>query len=405
MTPTALVTGIGVTAPNGLGTDAFWTATLSGVNGIGKLTRFDPDQYPMRLAGEIPGFAVADHLPTRLIAQTDRMTQLSLVAAEWAVADSGADLGGLSPFEMAVTTSAASGGFEFGQRELEKLWRQGPSHVSTYMSFAWFYAVNSGQISIRHDLRGPMSVFVGDQAGGIDAVAHARRAVRKGAKLVLTGGVDGSLSPYGWAAQLATGRLSPSPDPRRAYLPFSAEACGYVPGEGGAMLVVEDAGRARARGAGGYAEIAGYGSTFDPPPASEREPGLRRAAELALADAGLGADDVDVVFADAAGVPELDQVEALALAKIFGPHAVPVTAPKTMTGRLYSGGAALDLATAALSIRDGVIPPSINIGQPAAKYELDLVTDAPRRIAVRTALVLARGWGGFNSAMVLKKPS
>ncbi|MGH3931265.1 MAG: ketosynthase chain-length factor [Pseudonocardiaceae bacterium] len=401
MNSPVVVTGIGVTAPNGLGAQEYWSATLRGRSGIGRITRFDPTPYPSRLAGEVPGFIVRDHLPSRLIPQTDHMTQLALVAADWALADAGARPDELAEFEMGVITASSSGGFEFGQNELRALWSKGSQYVSAYQSFAWFYAVNTGQISIRHGLRGPSGVLVTDQAGGLDAVAQARRQIRKGSALIVSGGVDGSICPWGWVAQLASNRLSTSDDPDRAYLPFDADATGHVPGEGGALLIIEDAEAARERGARQvYGEIAGYGATFDPRPGSGREPGLRRAIELALADAARTAADVDVVFADAAGLRELDRIEAEAIAGVFEPHGVPVTAPKTMTGRLYSGAAALDVVTALLSIRDGLIPPTINI-VPAPEYRLDLVIGSPRAASVYTALVLARGECGFNSALVV----
>lgn len=189
---------------------------------------------------------------------------------------------------MGVVTAAGSGGVEFGGNELRKLWGQGAKHVSAYQSFAWFYAVNTGQISIRNGLRGPSGVLVTEQAGGLDAVAHARRQLRKsGVRLLVTGGVDSSLCPWGWAAHLAGGELSTAEDPDRAYLPFSADADGHVAGEGGALLVLEDEDSARARGARTvYGELAGYGATFDPRPGSGREPGLRRAIDTALSDAG-----------------------------------------------------------------------------------------------------------------------
>jgi act minimal PKS chain-length factor (CLF/KS beta) len=302
---------------------------------------------------------------------------------------------------MGVITASSSGGFEFGQNELRALWSKGSQYVSAYQSFAWFYAVNTGQISIRHGMRGPSGVLVTDQAGGLDAVAQARRLIRKGSALIVSGGVDGSICPWGWVAQLAGDRLSTSDEPDRAYLPFDADASGHVPGEGGALLITEDAEAARGRGARQiYGEIAGYGATFDPRPGSGREPGLRRAIEIALTDAKFTAADVDVVFADAAALPELDHIEAEAIAGVFGPHGVPVTAPKTMTGRLYSGAAALDVVAALLSIRDGLIPPTTNV-VPAAEYRLDLVIGQPRTTSVRAALVLARGAGGFNSALVV----
>lgn len=401
MTATAVVTGMGVAAPNGLGTEAFWAATLSGRSGIDRITRFDPTQYPARLAGEVSGFRAEDHLPGRLLPQTDHMTRMALVAADWALADAGVDPARLPEFGMGVTTASSSGGFEFGQRELEKLWRDGPRHVSAYQSFAWFYAVNTGQIAIRHGMRGPSSVLVSDQAGGLDALGQARRQIRKGSTLVVSGGVDSGLCPWGWVAQLASGRLSVNDDPTRAYLPFDADASGYVPGEGGAVLVVEDARSARRRSCRVYGEVAGYAATFDPRPGSGREPGLRRAIELAIADADAAPSDVDAVFADAAGTPELDREEAMAIATVFGPCGVPVAAPKTMTGRIYSGGAPLDVAAALLAIRDGVIPPAVHVVA-ADHYELDLVAWPPRRVPVRTALVLARGHSGFNSALVLR---
>jgi minimal PKS chain-length factor (CLF/KS beta) len=401
-TARAVVTGIGVTAPNGLGTEAFWEATLDGRSGIGPVRRFDAGGYPAKLAGEVPGFVAEDHLPGRLIPQTDHMTRLALVAADWALADAAVTPGEWAQFDMGVVTASSAGGFEFGGNELRKLWAKGGQYVSAYQSFAWFYAVNTGQISIRNGMKGPSGVVVSDQAGGLDALAQGRRAIRKGSRLIVSGGVDGSICPWGWIAQIAAGRLSGGEDPATAYRPFDAQADGYVPGEGGALLVLEEAGSARARGARVYGEIAGYGATFDPRPGSGREPGLRRAILTALADADLTPADVDVVFADAAGVPELDQAEATAIADVFGPRGVPVTAPKTMTGRLYSGAASLDTAAALLSIRDGVIPPTVNVA-PAPGYGLDLVTGRPRTAPVDTALVLARGYGGFNSALVVRR--
>ncbi|MER7042552.1 ketosynthase chain-length factor [Streptomyces microflavus] len=398
-TPRAVVTGIGITAPNGLGTEAYWDAVRVGKSGIGRITRFDPSQYPARLAGEVPGFTASEHLPSRLMAQTDHMTRLALVATDWALADAGVVPADLPAYSMGVVTASSSGGFEFGQGELQKLWAEGSQYVSAYQSFAWFYAVNSGQISIRNGMKGPSGVVVSDQAGGLDALAQARRQIRKGTSLVVSGSVDASICPWGWVAQLAGGRLATGDDPDSAYVPFDAAAAGHVPGEGGAILIMEDEAAARERGATVYGHIAGYGSTFDPAPGSGRPPGLRKAIELALTDAGLVAADIDVVFADAAAVPELDRAEAEALNAVFGPRGVPVTAPKTMTGRLYSGAAPLDVATAFLAMREGLVPATVNV-EPDPAHQLDLITGQPRVLPVRNALVLARGHGGFNSAVV-----
>ncbi|HZR51996.1 MAG TPA: ketosynthase chain-length factor [Streptosporangiaceae bacterium] len=401
---TALVTGIGIASPIGSGVGPYWDAALGGTRGISPITRFDAAKYRVRLAGEVRDFEPAELLPTRLMPQTDHMTRMSLVAAEWALADAGVRPAELPEYEMAVVTGATAGGYDFGQRELQKLWGLGPDHVSTYQSFAWFYAVNTGQISIRHGMRGPGAVIVTEQSSGLDAVGHARRQLRKGSRVAVTGGIDSSLCPWAWVAHLVAGQLSERDDPASAYLPFDASACGHVPGEGGALLVLETAESAAQRGAARcYGEIAGYAATFG----SRREdsaPALGRAAALALADAGMTAADIDVVFADAAGQPALDETEARVIAELFGPHGVPVTAPKTMTGRLYAGGAALDLATALLAITHDQIPPTVNVRDVPERYRIDLVREA-RSLPVRAALVLSRGRGGFCSAVVAREYS
>ncbi|WP_406636067.1 ketosynthase chain-length factor [Amycolatopsis sp. WGS_07] len=397
-----VVTGIGVVAPNGVGTAEYWAATLRGRSGLGRISRFDPAGYTTRIAGEVDA-AVGERLSGRMLPQTDHMTRLALLAADEALADAHADPRSMAEYAAGVVTAASGGGFEFGQKELQALWSKGGSYVSAYQSFAWFYPVNTGQIAIRHGMRGPGSALVAEQAGGLDAVAKARRRIRDGTALMVTGGVDGSLCPWSLLCMTRSGRLSRTEDPRLAYRPFDLRADGYVPGEGGALLVIEDPAAARERGVTDpYGEIAGYAATFDPAPGRGGEPGLRRAIEMALADAGTEPADVDVVFADAVGEPESDRLEAETLAALFGPRGVPVTAPKTMTGRLLGGGAPLDVATALLAIRESVIPPTVHNGHNSYSEAIDLVTGSPRQANLRTALIVARGYRGHNSALVVR---
>lgn len=403
---TAIVTGIGIVAPNGIGTEEYWAATLAGTSGIAGITRFDPTPYPVQLAGEITGFDAAAQIPARLLVQTDRWTHLALHATGLALADARADTSSLPEYEMAVVTASSSGGTEFGQHEIERLWQLGPDHVTAYQSIAWFYAATTGQVSIRHQMRGPCGVIATEQAGGLDALGQSRRLLREDAALVVTGGTDASLCPYGLVAQLTTGLLSRSADPARAYLPFDPAASGYLPGEGGAILIVEDAARPRAGRPQPYGELAGYAAGFDPAPDSGRPPVLAAVIGAALADAGLVPGDIGVVFADAAGVPALDEAEAQAISSVFGACGVPVTAPKTMTGRLYAGGGALDVATALLALRHGVIPATTGVRALAhGCRQIDLVRGKPRTAPLRAALVLARGFSGFNAAVVLCAPA
>ncbi|WP_054044441.1 ketosynthase chain-length factor [Alloactinosynnema sp. L-07] len=405
MSPTtAVVTGLGIVAPTGLGIEEHWQAVLAGKSGIGRITRFDPSEYPTKLAGEVAGFTAKGRVPGRLIPQTDHWTHMALFAAESSLADAGVDPTQLPEFEMAVVTSSSSGGTDFGQHEMERLYQNGPSWVGAYQSIAWFYAATTGQISIRHGMRGPCGVLCAEQAGGLDAIGQARRLLRTQSQLVVTGGTDSSLCPYGLVAQLPTGLLSTSDSSDRAYLPFDTEAAGYIPGEGGAILVTERETTATARGLGkGYGTILGYAAGFDQSERTDRKPVLAGVIRRALDDAQLNTSDIDVVFADATADPRLDRIEADAITEVFGARGVPVTAPKTLTGRLFGGGAPLDVATALLALRDGVIPFTAGPNRLANGIDIDLVLNTPREASLRHALVVARGYGGFAAAMVVGK--
>ncbi|MFE3824908.1 ketosynthase chain-length factor [Streptomyces sp. NPDC059092] len=405
-TPRAVVTGISAVAPGGLGRKAFWDGVLEGRGGLGPVTHFEAGGFPVRTVGEVFDDGTLPGVAPRLAVQTDRWSQFALLAADEALADARVRPEDFSPYDLGVITASSSGGNAFGQREIAALWSKGPRHVGPYQSIAWFYAATTGQLSIRHGMKGPCGVVVAEQAGGLDAIGQARRALLHGdAKIVLTGGTEAPLSPYALTCQTTSGRLSTSADPERAYLPFDEAACGHVPGEGGAILVLESEDSARERGVEApYGEIAGYAATFDPAPGipeTGSPTALRRAVLLALADARVAPEEVDVVFADAAATPELDRAEARCLAEVFGARGVPVTAPKARYGRLYAGGAPLDVVTALLSLREQVIPPTGPAAVADPAYRIDLVTQ-PRQARLRTALVLARGHGGFNSAVVVR---
>jgi len=406
----AVITGIGVIAPNGIGTDAWWAATTAGTSGIGRITRFDPSRYATQFAGEVDGFEAVDYIARRLTMQTDRWTWMGLAAAGMALDDASFRPAEHDPYSMGVITASSSGGNEFGQVEIQALWSKGASHVGAYQSIAWFYAATTGQISIRYGMKGACGVVVSEGAGGLDALAHGRRAVLRGVDTIVSGGVEAPIGPYALTCQMATGRLSSIAE-ATAYRPFDERATGYVPGEGGAILLIEDLESARRRGATSiYGEILGYGATHDghhpwslPPDARQ----LTRAVALALRDARIEPEEIDVVFADGAGSRGWDDLEEQALHAALGAHAanVPVSVPKTMTGRMYAGGASLDVASALFSMRHGVIPPAVHVDRPAAGCGLDIVREASRAADVRTALVVARGYGGFNSALVLRRTS
>ncbi|MFI7426272.1 beta-ketoacyl synthase N-terminal-like domain-containing protein [Micromonospora sp. NPDC049836] len=405
MTARAVVTGIGVVAPTGVGADVHWDAVLAGTRRIGPITLFDPAGYPTRVAGEVPEFDPAGFSDTRQRVQTDRWTHLGFAATRLALADAGLPEQSPDPYQWAVTLASSSGGNLFGQRELQRLWG-GPSRtVGAYQSIAWFYAASVGQLSIRHQLKGPCGVTVSESAGGLDSLAHAVRTIRRGTPLVVAGATECPLSPYALACQLRSGLLSDVADPERAYRPFDAGATGYVPAEGGAVFVVEELGHALARGARIYGEITGWAATHDAAPTDpDGEPDpthYARALRLALDRAAVRPHDVDVIWPDALGVPAYDRAEAAALRAVFGPTTPPVTTQKPLTGRAHQGGSALDAATALLAFQHGLLPASAGPEQPAPGCELTFLR-RPRPPRSRIALVGARGFDGFNSALVLR---
>ncbi|TLQ47429.1 beta-ketoacyl synthase N-terminal-like domain-containing protein [Streptomyces marianii] len=400
-----VVTGIGVVAPNGVGADAFWKSTREGISVLDHITREGCDHMPVRVAGEVRGFDPESLVEERYLVQTDRFTHFAMAAADMALADARITSGDYSesPFAVGVVTAAGSGGGEFGQRELQRLWGQGSRYVGPYQSIAWFYAASTGQISIRGGFKGPCGVVASDEAGGLDALAHAARAIGRGTDAVVIGAAEAPLAPYSLVCQLGYRELSTSEDPERAYRPFTSAASGFVPAEGGAMLVVEEESAARRRGAAVRAVVAGHAATFTGASRwEESREGLAQAIRGALAEARCAPEEIDVVFADALGIPDADRAEALALADALGTHGrrVPVTAPKTGTGRAYCGAPVLDTAAAVLALQDGVVPPTPNVFDVC--HELEVVTGRPRPAELRTALVLSRGLMGSNAALVLR---
>ncbi|MYS11154.1 ketosynthase chain-length factor [Streptomyces sp. SID6041] len=401
----AVVTGIGVIAPNGLRSDAYWKSVREGLGVLDRITREGCGDLPLKVAGEVRGFDAAALIEERFLVQTDRFSHYAMAAAQLAVDDAG--LGHddpEEPFSIGVVTAAGSGGGEFGQRELQKLWGQGSKFVGPYQSIAWFYAASTGQISIRGGFKGPCGVVASDEAGGLDGIAHAARAVRRGTGAVIVGAAEAPLAPYSMVCQLGYPELSTVEDPDRAYRPFTAGACGFVPAEGGGMLVVEDESRARDRGAVVRAVVAGHGATFTGASRwEESREGLARAIRVALDEAGCAPEEIDVVFADALGVPDADRAEALAIADALGSHAarVPVTAPKTGIGRAYCGAPVLDTAAAVFAMEHGVVPPTPNVFDIC--HDLDLVMSRARAAELRTALVLSRGLMGSNAALVVRR--
>lgn len=404
MSRRAVITGVGVVSPSGMSSEQHWDTITSGENKIAPISLFDASGYSTTIAGELQGFDPKDHVDGRLMVQTDRWTWMGFAAMDQAIADSGLDLAEMDPYEVSVGMASSSGGNQFGQKELQRLWSQPERTVGAYQSIAWFYAATVGQLSIKHQAKGPSTVLVSESVGGLDSLAHAARTINGGASVVFAGGLEAPLSPYALSCQLRSGRLSSSDDPKSAYLPFDVDAAGFIPAEGGAVLIVEELERAVARNAPIYAEITGWGATHDGEHTVRGSGGSRRqharAMRLALDRAEVDASEVDVLVPDALGVPENDVTEAGAIDDVFGSGGVAVTTNKSLTGRMYQGGAAMDVVTALLAMNKQTLPVATGPKRPAPGCELNFVPET-KAADVDVAMVVAQGFDGFHSSVVL----
>jgi minimal PKS chain-length factor (CLF/KS beta) len=401
----AVITGMGVVSPSGSTLDEHWATVQDGQHRLAPISAFDAGRYPTQLAGEVRGLDFASLIEGRVAVQTDRWTWMALLGTEYALADAGLDLSTLDPYDLSVVLASSSGGNAFGQRELQRLWSDPARTVGAYQSIAWFYAASVGQVSIRYQAKGPSNVLLSESAGGLDSLAHAARLVRRGVPVVLAGGMEAPLSPYALACQLRSGRLSTEPSAEQAYQPFDAAASGYVPGEGGVVFVVEELESALARDAPIiYGEILGAAATHDAahtgwaPADNHRH--YAAAMRLALERAGRESDEVDLVIPDAVGLPTQDRDEMVAIDEVFGGRPVPVSTHKPLVGRMYQGGSALDAATALLAIRHRTMPRSVVPRQPAPGCALNF-TSGGDQAQLDTTLIGARGFDGYNSALVL----
>ena len=406
----AVITGIGVITPAGIGVADFWKGMVSGQSFIGPITTFDPARFTSKVAGVVENFEPEAFLDPRIVIQTDRWTQFDLVCASQAMQDAGLQPQDEDPTKFGAVFAAGTGGNEYGQQQLHICGSQGPKHVSVYLSIAWFYAASIGQVSICNKIRGYGRNICAEAAGGPIAMGHAARIIAQGTcDVVAVGGCEAPLTPYTFASHQASGLLSSESGPY-PYRPFDATRSGPVVGEGGAGFCVESKAHALKRDAHIYAEVAGWGQSFDG--VLSREPAengraYARALSQALSMAQLQPSDIDWIICDGLGTQGGDISEAKALQSVFGDAllTIPASAPKSMIGRLFNGASTVDMASALLGMQEDTVLPTVGMMHPDANCPLDCVPHQARSRQVRNVLVGARGFGGFNSAIILKRPA
>ena len=408
-----VVTGLGTINPVGHTVDDTWKNLLSGTSGIGLVERVDVSDIPSKIAGEVKDFEVTDHIPKRMARRMDRNAQLLWVAARDALADAGIEYEEDDPeaYRTGVMVGTGIGGVESFEQEIDTLFHTGPHRVSPFGIPKIIANIAGGQVSIDFNLYGPNSTVVTACAAAGNAIGDAGEIIKRGAAdVMVAGGADAAITRFAMAGFAQARALSTNnEDPEGASRPFDADRDGFVMGEGGGILILEEREHALARGADVYAELVGYGMSADayhvtlPRPGGD---GAARAMQGALDHARLDITDISVINAHGTSTQANDATETAAIKTVFGDHAynIPASSTKSMTGHLLGGAAAIEAIAAILTIRDGVIPPTINYTTPDPECDLDYVPNEAREAKVATVMSNSFGFGGHNVALIFKGP-
>ncbi|MGH0034357.1 MAG: beta-ketoacyl-ACP synthase II [Myxococcota bacterium] len=409
-----VVTGMGCVTPLGLDVARTWEAAIAGESGVRTITHFDPSDYPVRFAGQLPGETPADlelgAMSTKDIRRTDRGILYAVAASIQAVAQAGLDLAGdaVDPLRVGTAIGSGIGGLGTLLENHHTLLAKGPRRVSAFTIPMAIANMPSGVVSIHHGLRGPNFCHVSACATGAHSIGESARLIARGeADAMVAGGTEAPIFDLAVAGFAAMRALSARNDePERASRPFDVDRDGFVMGEGAGVMVLESLEHARRRGATPLAEVSGYAATADAThlaaPQEEGE-GIVRCMRLALEDAELAPEAIDHVNAHATSTPAGDPIEARALRTVFGGHVdrLPVSATKSMTGHLLGAAGAVEAILCVRALQSSCLPPTINLDRVDADCELDHVLAKARPAAVRHVLSNSFGFGGTNACLVL----
>ncbi|MGQ9691972.1 MAG: beta-ketoacyl-ACP synthase II [Thermaceae bacterium] len=403
-----VITGLGPVSPIGVGAEAFHQAQLQGKSGIRRITRFDPKDLPVQIAGEVEVDPEA-FIDKRELRRLDRFVQLALIAAELALRDAGLEVDGLDPRRVGTLVGSGIGGMETWEAQSRVLLEKGPTRLSPFFIPMLIINMASAQIAMRYGFMGPSSAVVTACATGTDAIGSAFRMIQLGeADLVLAGGAEAVITPMAIGAFGVMRALSTRNDePERASRPFTKSRDGFVLSEGAGVLVLEEYEHAKKRGARIYAEIVGFGRSADAHHITEPHPegkGAALAMEAALKDAGISPEKVGYINAHGTSTPIGDRAEVLAIKQVFGDHAkrLAVSSTKSMTGHLLGAAGAVEAIATVQALYSGLLPPTINLEDPDPELDLDFLP-TPREAQVEYALSNSFAFGGQNAVLVFRK--
>ncbi len=403
--PKIVITGMGAVTPLGLTVEAFWEGLTNGRCGIGPITRFDTEKYPVKVAAEVKGFDPENYMDGKRVDRTSMCTQFAIAAARMALESAGL-LSARNAPDRIGTVIATSGAIQHVV-DTGELLKARPTRINPLILSKVAPSMVSAIVGLEFGLKGPNSSLNSACASGNDALGTAMNMLRLGhADIIVAGGAESQVNPLAIALTGRMGALSRETDPMKACTPFDLNRGGFVYGEGGAMLVLETLEHARKRGAHILAELAGVGWSFDAFNETEPNPEQEAVAmSSAIKDAGLSQDDIDYINAHGTGTKFNDASETTAIKKVFGERAyrVPVSSNKSMIGHLACAAGAVEAVAAVMTLRHGIIPPTINYRTPDPDCDLDCVPNEARRQPVNVCLSDSFGMGGQNCCMVLKR--
>jgi 3-oxoacyl-[acyl-carrier-protein] synthase II len=422
-----VITGLGVVAPNGIGRDAFWNACLNGKSGVGPIRAFDASAHPVKIAAEVHDFDVTPYMPAshrKSLKIMSRAMRFAVGAAGLSIEDSGLDLEredptrfgvvmgtGLVPVDLPELTPALVDSCdENGNLETTRLGRQGAGALFPLWILKYLPNMVAAHISLSFNAQGPNSTITTACVAGTQAVGEAFRLIaRDDADFVLAGGADSRIDPLLILAYTALGALSQSARPaEEVSRPYDGKRDGFVLGEGAGVLMLEELEHAKKRGATIYAEVLGMGSSFDAYAATKPDPEARGAARAiieALREAKIDRGDVHYINAHGTSTRLNDEMETIAVKKVFGPDAkvLPLSSIKSMVGHLIGAAGAVEAVALAMTLQSGAIPPTINQTQRDPVCDLDYVPNTAREMPVKVAVSTSFGFGGQNAALVMRR--
>ncbi len=401
---------MGAVTPLGIGVDAFWSGLTAGRSGIRTIQHFDASGLDVQIAGEVPDFVAREFIDFKAARRMDRFAQFGVAAARQAIADAGLEISDENRERIGVMVNTGGGGIGTIETEVTNMNRNGANRVSPFLIPLFAPNMASCQIAITFDIHGPTVTSVAACAAGVQAFVDAMHMIQRGdADVVITGGTEAGITPVAIAGLANMGALSTrNDDPAGASRPFDGGRDGFVFSEGSAVFVLESEEHAARRGASVLCEVAGGAYTSDAFHITAPDPsgrGQSAAIRGALKRAAIGPEDVDYVAAHATATPLGDVGETNTLKSVFGDHArdLAISANKSMLGHLLGAAGAVSGLACILAIRDGIIPPTINLTDPDPKCDLDYTPNVARERRVDVAIANGFGFGGQNASAVFRR--